>query len=203
MFTLKKCMAVMFTFLFLTSSTLALADDEEARSEEVRVETSEEVLSVEPAASPEAMAFVQATTLREDDEWHFVAVPYLWIVDTSGTMKIGPIVQDFELPFDAILGQLTGAFVLRFEANKKRWGAATDFQYVSAAKGGALQVPLPDGSTASGDLGLKLLFWEAWPYYRLGGGKNVFDVLGGDSLLPHLDGARLQPNWRPDPGCCC
>ena len=99
MFTMKKCMAVMFTFLFLTSSTLALADDEEARGEEALVETSEEVLSVEPAASPEAMAFVQATTLREDDEWHFVAVPYLWIVDTSGTMKNRAHRTRFRAPF--------------------------------------------------------------------------------------------------------
>jgi hypothetical protein len=179
MFTMKKCMAVMFTFLFLASSTLALADEEEARSEEFRVETSEELLSVEPAASPEAMAFVQATTLPEDDEWHFIAAPYLWVVDTAGTIKIGPIVQEIDLPFSAILSQLQGAFILHFEANKKRWGAATDFSYVSAAKGGALQIPLPGGSTASGDLGIKLLFWEAWPYYRLGEGASVFDIIGG------------------------
>jgi hypothetical protein len=159
-----------------------LADREEppkkeVRSEELRVGTSEEAKSV--ASSPEALAFVQATTLPEDDEWHFIAAPYLWVVDTSGTIKIGPIVQEIDLPFDAILSQLQGAFILHFEANKKRWGAVTDFSYVSAAKGGALQIPRPDGSTASGDVGLKLLFWEAWPHYRLGEGRNVFDIIGG------------------------
>ena len=42
-----------------------------------------------------------------------------------------------------------------------------------------MQIPLPNGSTASGDVGIKLLFWEAWPYYRLGEGRNVFDIIGG------------------------
>ena len=177
MFTFNGFRPIAVTFLLLTASTLALADEEEARSEELSVETSGEAKSVE--SSPEALAFVQATTMPEDDEWHFIAAPYLWVVDTAGTIKIGPIVQDFELPFDAILSQLKAAFILHFEANKKRWGAATDFSYVSAAKGGALQVPLPNGSTASGDVGIKLLFWEAWPYYRLGEGRNVFDIIGG------------------------
>jgi len=54
-------------------------------------------------------------------------------------------------------------------------GAVTDFSWVSAAKGGALQIPRP----ASGDVGIKLLFWEAWPHYRLGEGRNVFDIIGG------------------------
>ncbi len=178
MFTFNGFRPVAVTFLLLTASTLALADEEEARSEELRVETGGETV-VEPNAGSEALAFVQATTMPEDDEWHFIAAPYLWVVDTAGTIKIGPIVQDFELPFDALLSQLKAAFILHFEANKKHWGLATDFSYVSAAKGGALQIPRPDGSTASGDVGIKLLFWEAWPYYRLGEGRNVFDIIGG------------------------
>lgn len=184
MFTMISCRVAAVAFLFFAASTLTLARTEEppkedARNEEVDVETSEEAVSIESTASPEALAFVQATTMPEDDEWHFIVAPYLWLVDTSITMRIGPIVQEVDVPFDAVLSQLKGAFVIHFEANKKRWGAVTDFQYVSAAKGGALQIPRPDGSFASGDVGIKLLFWEAWPYYRLGEGRNVFDLIGG------------------------
>ena len=191
MFTIKKCTAVTFTLLFLASSTLALADDEEARSEEVRVETSEEVLSVEPAASPEAMAFVQATTLPDDDEWHFIAAPYLWVVDTGGTIKIGPIVQEIDLPFSAILSQLQGAFILHFEATKKRWGAATDFSYVSAAKGGALQIPLPGGSTASGGRRNQAAVLGSVALLSARGGCKRLRHHRWHSLLPHHDGNRL------------
>ena len=179
-----SCRVAALTVLLSTASTLTLArteelPKEEARSEEVDVEASEEAVSIESTASAEALAFVQATTMPEDDEWHFIVAPYLWLVDTSITMRIGPIVQEVDVPFDAVLSQLKGAFVIHFEANKKRWGAVTDFQYVSAAKGGALQIPRPDGSFASGDFGIKLLFWETWPYYRFGEGRNVFDLIGG------------------------
>jgi hypothetical protein len=65
-----------------------------------------------------------------------------------------------------------------FHCGSLPFGSST--RYVSAAKGGALQIPRPDeGFVASGDVGITLLFWEAWPYYRLGEGKNVFDIIGG------------------------
>ena len=132
-----SCRVAALTVLLSTASTLTLArteelPKEEARSEEVDVEASEEAVSIESTASAEALAFVQATTMPEDDEWHFIVAPYLWLVDTSITMRIGPIVQEVDVPFDAVLSQLKGAFVIHFEANKKRWGAVTDFQYVSA-----------------------------------------------------------------------
>ena len=150
-----SCRVAALTVLLSTASTLTLArteelPKEEARSEEVDVEASEEAVSIESTASAEALAFVQATTMPEDDEWHFIVAPYLWLVDTSITMRIGPIVQEVDVPFDAVLSQLKGAFVIHFEANKKRWGAVTDFQYVSAAKGGALLGPIPRP--------------ETWPY---------------------------------------
>ncbi len=184
MFTVRRLSTVAVAFLFLAASTLTLANteghpkEEEAPNAENAVETGEEVLSVEATGDPEALAFVQATTMPEDDEWHFIAAPYLWLVDTSGTVKIGPIVQEVDLPFDAILAQLKAAFTLHFEANKKHFGVVTDFSYISAAKGGAFQIPTPIG-TISGDLGIKLLFWEGWGFYRIGEGKNVLDVIGG------------------------
>jgi len=178
MFTFNGFRPVAVTFLLLTASTFALADEEEARSEGLRVETSGEPM-VDANAGSEALAFVQATTMPEDDEWHFIAAPYLWAADVAGTIKLGPIVQEIDLPFSALLDQLQLSFILHFEANKKRWGLVTDFSYVSAAKGGALQIPRPDGSIASGDVGLDLLFWEAWPHYRLGEGRNVLDLIGG------------------------
>jgi hypothetical protein len=88
-------------------------------------------------------------------------------------------VQELDLGFDAVLQQLQGAFTLHFEANKKHVGAVTDFSYVDVGKGGAFQIPRPDGSTASGDLGVKLIFWEAWGFYRVGEGRNVLDLMGG------------------------
>ena len=140
---------------------------------------SETIFGVETSVAPEAALAVQDTTMPEDDEWHFIVAPYLWVVDTSGTNTIGPIVQELDLGFDAVLDQLKGAFTLHFEANKRRGGVVTDFSYVDVGKGGAFQIPRPDGSTVSGDLGVKLLFWEAWGFYRLGDERNAFDLMGG------------------------
>ena len=85
-----SCRVAALTVLLSTASTLTLArteelPKEEARSEEVDVEASEEAVSIESTASAEALAFVQATTMPEDDEWHFIVAPYLWLVDTSIT----------------------------------------------------------------------------------------------------------------------
>ena len=98
MFTMNKSKTVAVAVLFLAAGTLTFADTEEppkeeARSEDLRVEAGEAM--VEPNTGSEALAFVQATTMPEDDEWHFIAAPYLWVVDTSGTIKIGPSFKNF------------------------------------------------------------------------------------------------------------
>jgi hypothetical protein len=41
------------------------------------------------------------------------------------------------------------------------WGVNTDFTNLEVAKGGAFAVPLPPGSSTSGDLDLRMQFLEA------------------------------------------
>jgi hypothetical protein len=136
--------------------------------------------------------------------WHFLVGPYMWGINTKGDLALGPVSSDFELPVSTALEQLKGAFQARAEARNHRFGLAADFTHLEVAKGGAFSLPLPDGSTTDGDLALRIQFLEAWPYYRLGGDTNAFDVFLGiryNSFRTELDfrelgrSASRQRNW--------
>jgi hypothetical protein len=111
--------------------------------------------------------------------WHGLVAPYMWAVNTSGDVTLGPIDEDFDLPFTTALKKLKGAFQVHAELRNGRLGAAADFTYLEVAKGGAFSQPLPDGSSTDGDLDLRINFFELWPHYRLGDDDNAFDVFAG------------------------
>lgn len=108
------------------------------------------------------------------DNWRFVFTPYLWAMDQSGEVKIGPFDPTFNVPFTTALKSLEGAFMGHFEARKSRVGIATDL--VWAKVGSDLS---PDEAGVSGKVDLSMTFWGLGPYYRFGDGKSVFDVFGG------------------------
>jgi hypothetical protein len=154
------------------------------------------------AGAPAASA--AATPSLTSEGWHLLIAPYMWAVNTSGGLTLGPISSDFDLPLSTALKQLKAAFQVRGEARNGRLGIAVDFTNLEVAKGGAFAVPLPPGSSTSGDLDLRMQFLEAWPYYRLGDDGNAFDLLAGiryDSFRTQVDlktaqrSASRQINW--------
>ena len=150
-----------------------------------------------PGAAPDRPGFTS-------EGWHGLVAPYLWALNTSGDVAVGPVDVDFDLPFTTALEQLKAAFQVRGELRKGRLGIAGDFTNLEVAKGGAFSRPLPDGSSTDGDLDLRIQLLEAWPYYRLGDDDNAFDLMAGlryYSFRTAIDFKRLdqgvsrQFNW--------
>jgi hypothetical protein len=157
-----------------------------------------------PTAGAPSATVAAAMPALTGEGWHFLIAPYMWGVNTSGNLTLGPISSDFDLPLSTALKQLKAAFQVRGEVRHDRLGIAVDFTNLEVAKGGAFAVPLPPGSSTSGDLDLRMQFLEAWPYYRLGDDSHAFDLLAGiryDSFRTRVDlktaplAASRQINW--------
>ena len=149
----------------LCSSAMAFSDD----SAGAPVASSAEE-TVAQAAGPGGVS----------EDWRFTFAPYLWAMNQSGDLKIGPIDSDFNAPFTTALDLLEGAFMGHFEARKGRVGIATDLLW--AKVGSDLSLSAPDGTTDNGtdlNVDLSMTFWELFPYYRFGDDSNVFDLFGG------------------------
>ena len=155
-------------------------------------------------AGPSVREAQAQTPAPTSEGWHVVIAPYMWALNTSGDLTLGPIEKEFELPIGTALKQLKGALQVRAEVRNHRVGLATDFTYLEVAKGGAFSLPLPDGTTAGGDVDLRINFFEAWPYYRFGDDDNAFDVFAGirynafrtEIGVPSLDVNASRPfNW--------
>ena len=137
------------------------------------------LVAVTTAGASVQVAQAAETPELTSEGWHLMLAPYMWAINTSGDLTLGPIEGEFELPITTALKQLKGALQARAEVRNHRFGVAADFTYLEVAKGGAFSLPLPDGSSAAGDLDLRINFFEAWPYYRLGDDANAFDVFAG------------------------
>jgi len=77
----------------------------------------------------------QTAPSANDDGWHFVMTPYLWMAGLNGNTRIGPLAeQNVDAPFSDVVGNLSAAFMGLFEARKDRWVILLDTFYVGLSQ---------------------------------------------------------------------
>lgn len=160
-----------------------------------------EVPPVERA--PQAATAAAAPSLTSNG-WQFLVAPYMWGINTSGDLTIGPFSSSFQIPLSTALDELDAAFEVHGEVRKDRVALVLDYTYFNLQKDNAFSVMPPVGPPVGGNLDMRIQFFEAWPYYRLGDDDNAFDVLAGlryDSFRTKIEAPSIgasdsrQINW--------
>ena len=97
------------------------------------------------------------------NQWHFLAEPYLELVNMKGSTDIGnlPELHVF-VPFSDLFSHLKIAGMLYLEAHNNRFAIATDIFFSHLQEKGTG----PKG-LVNGQVDMKLLLWELDGYYRI------------------------------------
>ena len=103
-----------------------------------------------------------ATTPAFSQEWDLKLTPYLWAAGIDGSVGVGPLSAESSVDFSDIVDVLSGAVLLRFDAQTDRHGFFGDLTYMSLEDDEARDV-------LGGSLGLELdsLILEGAYYSRL------------------------------------
>ena len=126
------------------------------------------------------------------DEWRYGATIYVWLPDIGGTTAFpaGSGGSSVEVTASDILNALNFAFMGAFQAQKGRWGLATDVNYLdlsaSTKRSRDLTVNGVDMSavTAKADLGITGWVWTTVGSYRVVDHPDyTMDVVAGARLL--------------------
>ena len=139
-------------------------------------------------------AIAPATSRAETpDEWHYGATIYVWLPEIGGTtgFPAGSGGSSVEVTASDILNALNFAFMGAFQAQKGRWGLATDVNYLdlssSTKRSSDLKVPGTDldvGVTAKADLGITGWVWTTVGSYRVVDHPDyTMDLVAGARLL--------------------
>jgi hypothetical protein len=158
-------------------------------------------MTIEKAHSAYAMALTGAlaaampsvSRAETPDEWRYAATIYAWLPDMGGSTKFpeGSGGSSVEVTASDILNALNFAFMGAFQAQKGRWGLATDVNYLdlsaSDKRSRNLTVggeDLPIGVTAKADLGITGWLWTTEGTYRVVDKPDyTMDLVAGVRLL--------------------
>lgn len=151
-----------------------------------------------PACALASVAVLAATapaTSRAEtpDEWHYAATVYAWLPDMGGSTAFpaGTGGTSVEVTASDILNALNFAFMGAFQAQKGRWGLATDVNYLDLSASDKRtrnltvgSVDLPVGVTAKADLGITGWLWTTEGTYRVVDRSDyTMDLVAGVRLL--------------------
>ncbi len=85
----------------------------------------EKVLVVVMIVAFMLVGFAPSVTAEEkpaDSAWEFHVVPYLWAIGGYGNVTVKGLEADVDLSFSDIWDELNFAFMLPYEARKRKWG---------------------------------------------------------------------------------
>lgn len=119
-------------------------------------------------------AAAASASAQEAKKWEFGLAPfYLWAANVEGDSTLGGRDRETKTEFGDIFDQLEGVFTGHFEAlYEGKAGLLVDIVYLNIS--GERESPTPFLRLDS-----KTLVSEFAAYYRFGGERNSFDVLGG------------------------
>jgi len=95
---------------------------------------------------PTGPALSRVLAAPDGERWNFGAAIYLWATSMDGTVSVRGQSGNVSVPFSELFGDLTGAFMGRFEARKGKWGVLVDIFWCSLEDtstgplGGAIKV---------------------------------------------------------------
>ncbi|HRK35541.1 MAG TPA: hypothetical protein PLJ47_13170 [Candidatus Hydrogenedentes bacterium] len=169
-----------FTFILAAAFILATAKAEEktdAKKDDAR-----------PAAAPEATesraSKFSHESLIDSDGWDFEISQYLWASAIKSKISIGDTTSESDVKFGDLLDHLKFAGTLHAEARNGRWGIFADLNY--AKLGEATEKRVGEGLKRL-NIDVKVDFEqtlaEAGGFYRFGGDKHAFDLLGGGRYI--------------------
>lgn len=118
---------------------------------------------------------LMAAEENSKDFWEYNLAPfYLWAINVSGDLTIGPVSNPVSVEFDDIFGNLDSAFLVHFEATRNNtWGVLIDMNYLDLEE----KQSMPAGVTRRIDMDLSLA--EASGYHRWSHQNHQFDMIPG------------------------
>jgi hypothetical protein len=136
------------------------------------------------------------------DEWDWKVTPYLWGINMTGDLAIGPISQDIDVSFSDILSNMEIGGAIFTEFGKGKHAVHIDYTYLRLRPEPTdlSSPPFPPGSTLSSKLTVNIL--EPAYNYRWNGPGGPALVFGArlTDLKIRLSPARLPaatsgPDW--------
>ncbi len=114
----------------------------------------------------------------KEGDWEFGLAPmYLWAMNMTGDMGVGPIDTSVDVDFGDILDTLELVFTVHFEAlYKNQGGVFLDYTYINLE-----ETQTTPGRALKMDTTIKMA--EFGGFYRFNNGPHDFDVLAGGRLM--------------------
>lgn len=123
-------------------------------------------------------------SLIDTDGWDYEIAQYLWASAIKSEIAIGDTTSESDVKFGDLLEHLKFAGTLHGEARKGRWGIFADINY--AKLGEATEKRVGEG-LKSLNIDVKVDFEqtvaEVGGFYRFGGERSAFDLLGGGRYI--------------------
>ena len=113
----------------------------------------------------------------ESSEWQFMGAVYAPLMGLNGTIGIGPVSSQVDLPFRDILKNLDAGLTGAFEARRNRWSITGDFIWLKISTS-VEPTPISNISFKEEELMASL----ALGHEIYGDKKTTFDLLGGAAL---------------------
>lgn len=117
------------------------------------------------------------TPAPESSEWQFLLATYAPLMGIEGTVGVGGLTSNIDVPFDDILEELDGGFMTAFEARRNRWSITGDFIWLKLS-GDAQPTP----NSYAGFKQEQIMASLALGYELYGSESTTFDLLGGAAL---------------------
>lgn len=123
---------------------------------------------------------VQAEEGEKDWEWNLAPL-YLWAVNITGDLRLGPVSAPVDVKFEDLFDNLDAVFTVHFEgAHKSGWGFLIDYIYADIGGSTSMSLPAPIGPVTQ-EVDFKMKLAELVGFYRFSepARKSKLDVLFG------------------------
>ncbi|MEI6818682.1 MAG: hypothetical protein WCL19_03690 [Verrucomicrobiota bacterium] len=113
----------------------------------------------------------------ETTDWQYTGAVYAPLMGLDGTIGIGPVSSQVDIPFRDILKNLDAGLTGTFEARRSRWSITGDFIWIKLSAS-VEPTPLSDVNLKEEELMASL----ALGYELYGNKQTTLDILGGGAL---------------------
>jgi opacity protein-like surface antigen len=174
--------------LMLTTTANASIDMPMPQNKTNATPTTQKRVTYDVASKPKPMQRTvdeqcpDATNAPQPDLLHFSFAPYLWGTAVDGTMVVGGIRRDIDVPFSQIATHLNGGGAVHLEANYNRWTPMLDVMYLKVSKKEDM-IRVPFEVTSEDTLADVGVFYQVGPRAVYLTQATVFEVLVGGRYI--------------------